>query len=329
MIILYDLVLISMKNDKLIEKKDLIHRDYKFDIIKTFLIFCVVLGHFLQQCIKNNESVDLFIKVGYYFIYSFHMPAFMFISGWFCYGKTISTTKYIKDTLLYLLIPLILWDLILATIDYFDGVFYGIQSIIVSLWYIKALIIIRIIAFPFLKKPSIFRGSIIILVGILFGKYYLLSILIPSFFIGYMSNKYHLLDKCWITIFSTVVFLIEIIIHPNLDSVNYFFFQKMYWNNWWNFFNRLILGLSGAVSIISLIRFLSSSNINSLIHIVRVTLGIYIIQSIIAERFFCKSLSQANNIFIYLVFSVFTIIISYMIIFMIKKLSFSKFIIGR
>ncbi len=52
-------------------------RFYRFDNIRFILIVCVVFGHFLEM-IPGNMSLYL-----YRIIYSFHMPAFIFISGYF------------------------------------------------------------------------------------------------------------------------------------------------------------------------------------------------------------------------------------------------------
>ncbi len=53
-------------------------RNYGFDNIKGILIFCVVLGHLL-------ECVGGFLPL-YRMIYLFHMPVFLFISGYFAKG---------------------------------------------------------------------------------------------------------------------------------------------------------------------------------------------------------------------------------------------------
>lgn len=55
-------------------------RDYSFDNIRGFLIICVVLGHFLEVCpmFKGSHSI-------YRVIYSFHMPAFIFLTGYFAH----------------------------------------------------------------------------------------------------------------------------------------------------------------------------------------------------------------------------------------------------
>ena len=57
-----------------------IHRDYYFDNLKAVLIFLVVLGHMVRRI-----RTDLFFEVRD-FIYLFHMPLFIFVSGYFSKG---------------------------------------------------------------------------------------------------------------------------------------------------------------------------------------------------------------------------------------------------
>ena len=53
-------------------------RDYFFDNVKAVLIFLVVLGHFLLPI--HEEGILVLIKR---LIYVFHMPLFVFVSGYF------------------------------------------------------------------------------------------------------------------------------------------------------------------------------------------------------------------------------------------------------
>ena len=66
-------------------------RNYKMDNIKAFLIFLVVLGHLLEL-VPGQKSEWL-----YYVIYTFHMPAFVYITGYFSRpdsGKRFFTIVY-------------------------------------------------------------------------------------------------------------------------------------------------------------------------------------------------------------------------------------------
>lgn len=68
-------------------------RNYKYDNMKFFLILCVVIGHLVTQ----HFSKELYPSMMYGWIYLFHMPAFIFISGLFskkivdnkCYDRIV------------------------------------------------------------------------------------------------------------------------------------------------------------------------------------------------------------------------------------------------
>ena len=66
-------------------------RDYLFDNYKVFLIFLVVIGHFIEPSYTNNE----FLYTLKWFIFSFHMPACIFIYG-YLYKKEKPIKKKIK-----------------------------------------------------------------------------------------------------------------------------------------------------------------------------------------------------------------------------------------
>lgn len=69
-------------------------RDIKLSNIKGLLIFLVVLGHLIAPFFK-------YYKILYLFIYSFHMPLFIMISGYFAKRVTI---KKVVNLLLLLII---------------------------------------------------------------------------------------------------------------------------------------------------------------------------------------------------------------------------------
>ncbi|MGT2357153.1 acyltransferase family protein [Staphylococcus aureus] len=64
-------------------------RDYFFDNARAILILLVVFGHMLQP----YTSGDKYLSALYLVIYSFHMPTFLFISGYFA--------KNIRETILF------------------------------------------------------------------------------------------------------------------------------------------------------------------------------------------------------------------------------------
>lgn len=73
---------------------DCFKRNYKIDNIKALLIFLVVIGHFVDELVGKS---DVF-KCIYIFVYSFHMPLFIFLSGYLSRKLIMSDEKEkIKD----------------------------------------------------------------------------------------------------------------------------------------------------------------------------------------------------------------------------------------
>ena len=74
----------------------------KIDVLKGIAIVLVVIGHLIYQSPEQQNT--LLFKL----IYSFHVPLFMFLSGFLTYGKEIK----IKKKFLTLVIPFLVWYLI-------------------------------------------------------------------------------------------------------------------------------------------------------------------------------------------------------------------------
>src|SRR5699024_11474008 len=68
-------------------------KDLRMSNLKGILIFLVVFGHFIE--IYKKEYYELFV-----FIYAFHMPVFIFLSGYF--AKRMRISKIIYLILIYL-----------------------------------------------------------------------------------------------------------------------------------------------------------------------------------------------------------------------------------
>lgn len=84
------------------------------DSLKGILIILVVLGHAIQETLKNG----CFDNHLWNYIYSFHMAAFMAVSGFLSYrpagngGGYISWSTIIFRRFRQLLIPFLLWSII-------------------------------------------------------------------------------------------------------------------------------------------------------------------------------------------------------------------------
>lgn len=128
-------------------------RDLRLDGLKYFLICLVVLCHLMQGC--RYEGV--FFPVFYSFVYSFHMPLFIMLSGYFftanSYEKAHASNKKLIE-------PLIIWHFgVLFVFDIFVLHQFDIKRYILfepsPLWYLVSLIFWRWITFGFEKVLGI------------------------------------------------------------------------------------------------------------------------------------------------------------------------------
>lgn len=114
-------------------------RDYFFDNLKAVLIFLVVLGHFLLPIRGDNPLV-----VVKRLIYVFHMPLFVFISGYFA-KKIYKNGQYNFKKILYLLKAYVVFVVAIQTVyaiagfEKFTEIDFFSQS--GAPWYLFAMIV--------------------------------------------------------------------------------------------------------------------------------------------------------------------------------------------
>lgn len=133
-------------------------RDYQIDNIKGILIILVVFGHSLE--LLRLESV--ITSYVYNFIYTFHMPIFIFISGYL--SKNIQKGR--DSAFRQLFIPFLLfnsiWNIIqiistrLVDIPVKSAEAFSFLNPGWALWYILALFIWRLLLPDLLKIKNIF-----------------------------------------------------------------------------------------------------------------------------------------------------------------------------
>lgn len=120
-------------------------RNYFLDNYKSFLILLVVIGHFIEPCYTNN----LFLTILKWIIFSFHMPAFIFISGYFS-KKDMGLEKLIQKLVIpYFIFELLYYFLYVFVIHKETGLYFNRPKF--SLWYLMSLFFWRI-ATPYLKR---------------------------------------------------------------------------------------------------------------------------------------------------------------------------------
>ncbi|MEW5744173.1 MAG: acyltransferase [Nitrospirota bacterium] len=191
--------------------------------LQNFAIFLVVLGHCTPT--NNWRLVPPFMMWLIKVIYSFHLPLFMFISGFlFMYswrGRSIDYVDFIYKKIKRLLLPYLVFSTlafllknafsqyairkISFTLDsYLAGIFYPEDNPMINLWFLPTLFIIFLIA-PFLKRV-IENGrkavlSLILLLILLLNSLKIIQIELLNisgavyflifFYLGGIAGRYH------------------------------------------------------------------------------------------------------------------------------------------
>jgi fucose 4-O-acetylase-like acetyltransferase len=222
-------------------KTNIPQRDYQFDNIRALLIFIVVFGHLLEL-IDDGPVTGTLYRV----IYSFHMPAFLFVSGFFA--------KYDpKKILTKILLPYIVFQILYTLFNSILNKNYELQIQFTLpywlLWYLLALFIYFLLL-PLFETDN--RDTAIVIITICFfisltsgydtGTNKLLSIsrvltFLPFFMAGFYSHRFKLKEwinknKAFVLVFSAAVCLIwEVYYYVFEVSVNTMYGSKNYGGN--------------------------------------------------------------------------------------------------
>jgi len=173
-------------------------RNAYFDNAKLIFIFLVVFGHMIQPFIQDSVAVHTF----YMWVYTFHMPAFIFLSGFFAKGS--GSLTYIGRLARRLLIPYIIFQIIYTSFYIYVGkmnvetdLFYPRWS----LWFLLSLFCWHLLLIIYKRFPPIISIAIAIQIGIIVGYFsevghtYSLSrtfVFFPFFLAGYWVQEKHL-----------------------------------------------------------------------------------------------------------------------------------------
>ncbi|MCI9270218.1 MAG: acyltransferase family protein [Dorea sp.] len=140
-------------------------REYLFDNYKVLLIVLVVIGHFIEPCYDQNPFLYE-LKWG---IVAFHMPAFIFISGYFS-KKNPSVRKLLGSLIIPYFVYEVIYYLVYTLLLDKDTELYFTRPKF-TLWYLLALFVWRLAA-PAVKKISYYfplslaAGLLVGLIGI-------------------------------------------------------------------------------------------------------------------------------------------------------------------
>lgn len=281
-------------------------RTLSLDLLKAFAIYCVILGHTIAWTLSGDAYHDspLFI-----FIYAFHMPLFVTVSGWF-FGKSLQLdlSEFVKTRAQQLLLPTASFFALFFLI--YNGVLspsLGIppapflETVVGGdMWFLKYLFAMSLILY-LLKKGLHWDGLVLVAILVLFsvtrsGIFRLL----PYLWLGYFMHS----QQEWISrrrlpllILSGVFFgLFAILWQGDYDAPLRFLYFKpsfsLHLEHLYAVLVRLGVGVSGSVFFILLSQYAEGYLrrhrwTRPLLHIGRNTLGIYCLQIYVLE-YFCE-----------------------------------------
>ncbi len=215
-------------------------RNSYFDNIKGFLIILVVFGHLLEDFLNLG-----FVKYLYVLIFSFHMPLFVFCSGYF------ATNINFKKIISRLVFPYLVFQTLYFFFNKYvlenAGVTYDLTNPAWSLWYLLSFMFWGTMV-QFIKKVNIKVILIAFGLGLLagfnssIGSYLSLSrtiVFFPFFLLGFYCNKNKIdfsklkKNKLLVSLVSLLSVLIVLGLYLYIDSI------KVWWMYSFSSYNNL------------------------------------------------------------------------------------------
>lgn len=204
------------------------------DNIKSLLIFLVILGHLIEASINYKPT----LKSIYIAIYSFHMPLFIFITGYFAKLSKKPTKFKVKKAFITYILAQIIYSLFYIYIIRIKGFRLNFVYPNFIMWYLQALIIWYILSDyfnGFLKSLSI---SIVlaILVGLDTSIFTYLSLsrviaFLPFFIAGYFF-KYGYIEKLYkykyIIAFASIIIIFMLLKYSKYIDVMFLYSAHPY-----------------------------------------------------------------------------------------------------
>ena len=197
MVYVHNMIIDNRKEIFVVDKPSHL-RDERIDSVKFCLIFSVIAGHvFSNGLFKDSQTCDVI----WHWIYIFHMPLFIFISGYFSRKKDF---KGFLTSCISLIEPLVIIQIIMACLSIYSTGEFHIVKLPTPwwvLWYLLSLVFWRAIL-QFLPSKILDNAKLVVITTIIIGLVVgflpfnrFLSLqrtfaFLPFFFVGYyMKGK--------------------------------------------------------------------------------------------------------------------------------------------
>ena len=169
-------------------------RNLGIDILKSIAIFLVIYGHILQYGIGGGNPPDTLI---FRIIYSFHMPLFMIISGYFSHSTlTMPFRELILKKGVHLLYPWAAGCVVVAFFS-FTAKDFNLRWLLWHFWFLRSLFLCFVIAklSIIVSKHNFFLFCVI---GVIISRIYEtcdLPTMYISFLLGLFISRMSLLKR--------------------------------------------------------------------------------------------------------------------------------------
>lgn len=276
------------------------------DLLKLLAIFLVLWGHCIQQFLSSSPfENDLYV-----YIYSFHMPLFMMLAGYFSSSSVhLPFGQFLKKKSRQLLLPVISWTIMLFVLYILLDCFFLHKDInnvvgdssaraLSNFWFLKSLFLCYLIAWC--GKNSKLRSWIWIIATLLFsqlvGKYNV-KIMYPCFLAGMALrnfSEYVKRYRFYIFIVSSLLFFVMFLgwdgsfLKPAnlLRALNEHDFVSVGKELFVRFY-RMAIGISASISIYLTFMFLFEKSSGLLLKKMSImgqyTLDVYLLQVLLLE----------------------------------------------
>jgi fucose 4-O-acetylase-like acetyltransferase len=327
------------------------------DVVKAVAIILVVFGHNIQfgSGYKYWASDSYFSNPVFIFIYTFHMPLFMLLSGYFFANtvKKYETSKLIDNRFKTLFVPIFMWSLIPVGILLLKSIIRQsidilllkeiLNILIYNLWFLWAIffcsILTMIISKRFSDSLCVYIGVLIVLTLLPDGwnvQYY--KFMYPFFVVGYFWKK-SLFGRCemylikykWLLFVALVISFIFLYHFYDYECYIYtsgiFVLKNGGLKQFWIDIYRWMIGFVGSAMVLWILYIVVRNKHNriteSLAKLGENSLGIYILDNLINQYILmrvCGGVSGLN----YVITGIETIIVlfvCYVVTKEIKKIS--------
>ncbi|MGJ9458247.1 acyltransferase family protein [Oceanobacillus sp. CF4.6] len=281
-----------------------------FDNAKVLLIFLVVFGHIIQPFVEGSKEMNTL----YTWIYTFHMPAFILLAGFFAKGS--GNKDYMLNLAKKLLIPYLIFQ-VLYTIYYFFIGKAGWQADIFyphwSLWFLLSLFSWHILLYWFKKIPVAMSISIAVIIGLIVGYFgeightFSLSrtfVFFPFFLIGFwltekqvMWIKHRAVKITSVIVMAGMAFAIYYL--PKINS-GWLLASKSYSDLGMESYGgiaRLLVYMTAAIMIVSILSWVPKKNLGWITKLGTRTLYVYLLHGFFVQYIRQHNLFEVNHVF--------------------------------